>query len=110
MNCPFPVVSTPFYGNSSREKRLDIMASLHQNPLPQRVLTFYWGLTHAKNRLLLVFPGAKPGVCLHYETQQTTPKGVTQVKIRCSLHEIYELPASAIVIPYGKPSKQILNI
>jgi hypothetical protein len=36
---------------------LDIMTILQQNPLPQRVLTFYRDLTHTKNSLLLVFRG-----------------------------------------------------
>lgn len=59
------------------------MAILQQNPLWQRVLTFCRGLTHTKNSLMLVFGTEYPGVCLHYETQQTTPKGVTLVKLRC---------------------------
>jgi hypothetical protein len=70
------------------------MTYFYENPLPQRVLTFYWGLTHTKISLLLILVCSCPVVCLHYETQQTTPKGVTLVKVRCSLQEIYALPAS----------------
>jgi hypothetical protein len=46
---------------------------------------------------MLIFGRAKSGVCLHYETQTNTPKGVNLVKLRCPLPEIYALSASAIV-------------
>jgi hypothetical protein len=46
---------------------------------------------------MLILRGAKAVVCLHYETQQTTPKGETLVKIRCFLHRSYALIAATIV-------------
>jgi hypothetical protein len=52
------------------------MTQLYQNPPPERALTFYKGLTRTKNGVMLIFGAAKPGVCLHYETQQTSKQEI----------------------------------
>jgi hypothetical protein len=48
------------------------MAQLQQNQPPARALTFHKGLTRTKNGVRLILGAADAGVCLHYETQQTS--------------------------------------